>query len=178
VGGPVAKLWKNGLLTPLNDLATTCAVAESMVVSGSDVYVAGYAAPTLYTAGSVPWTAQCWKNGKAIPLSNGMDGAKAFAIATVGDSVYSAGFTSAGSGAMATLWRNGNPVRLTQGKTDAVVLALAVPTSSYFTGQFAAGEYAAGFEGNKAMVWMNGVGHALTDGSTEAEAHGIAVVPH
>lgn len=128
--GPVAKLWKNGVLTPLSDLTTTTAVAESVVVSGSDVYVAGYAAPATHTAGSEPWTAQYWKNGTVIPLTNGVDGAKAFGIAVVGDSVYTAGFTSAGSGVMATMWRNGNPARWTQGNTNAVALALAVPTKS------------------------------------------------
>jgi len=175
---PVAKLWKNGVLTPLNDLATTNAVAESVVVSGSDVYVAGYAAPTLYTAGSEPWTAQFWKNGTALPLSDGINGAKAFAIAVVGDSVFTAGFTSAGAGAIATIWRNGSPVRWTNGSLDAVVLALAVPSTKFMTDHFPAGEYAAGFEGSTAKVWVNGVAKNLTDGSREAEAWGIFVVTH
>lgn len=175
--GPVAKLWKNGVLTPLSDLATTIAVAESLVVSGSDVYVAGYAAPALHTAGSEPWTAQYWKNGRAIPLSDGINGAKAFAITVVGDSVFTAGFTSAGAGDMATLWTNGNPARWTTGNQDALVLALAVPTTRFLTGPVAAGEYAVGYEGSTAKVWVNGVPQKLTDGSREAEAWGIALVP-
>jgi len=174
---PVAKLWKNGVLTALNDLTVSNAVAESVVVSGSDVYVAGYAAPTLYSAGSEPWTAQYWKNGKAIPLSDGIHGAKAFAITVVGDSIFTAGFTSAGAGVMATLWTNDSPARWTNGNQDALVLGLAVTTTRSLHSQVVSGEYAAGYEGSVAKVWVNGMAQNLTDGTREAEAWGICVVP-
>jgi hypothetical protein len=177
VTGPVAKLWKNGVLASLSDLVATTAVAESVVVSGPDVYVAGYAAPTLYASGSEPWTAQYWKNGQAVPLSDGVHGAKAFAISVAGDSVFAAGFTSAGAGDLATVWNNGSAVRWTQGSTDGLILALAAPGIPFLPEQFAGNLYAAGYEGSTAKVWVNGVPQSLTDGSTEAEAWGIFVAP-
>lgn len=158
--GNVVTYWKNGVLTPLSDLSAVSAVAEFVVVSGSDVYVAGYSAPTLYTTGSSPYIAQYWKNGTAIPLTDGINGAKAFGIAVVGGSVYSAGFTSAGAGVMATIWRDGSPARLTVGNYNAVVLALAVLSKRILSTEIVLGEYAVGYDGSTAKVWVNGVSQA------------------
>jgi hypothetical protein len=173
--GPVAKLWKNGVLTPLNDLNTTCAVAESVVVSGTDVYVAGYSNPTLFTAGSVPYTAQYWKNGVAVPLSDGINGAKAFTIKASGSAVYTGGFSSNGAEAIATLWENHTPSTWTSGTMAAVVLSVDLRPTFTAIPPIA---YAAGYSGSTAMVWENGVPTALTDGTRDAEARSICVVPH
>lgn len=166
VTGPVAKLWKNGVLTPLSDLNTTAAVAESVVVSGTDVYVAGYSTPPW---GSHPYTAQYWKNGIAFQLSDSTHGAKAFAIKVIGDAVYTGGFSSNGAGAIATLWKNQNPSTWTDGTMNTVVLSVDLLPNLV---------YAAGFSGSTALVWDNGIPTALTDGSQDAEARGICVVPH
>ena len=166
---PVAKLWKNGVLTRLSDPATEIGIARSLAVVDGDVYVAGYTAPS--GVGSAPYLARYWKNGLAVPLTDGTHGAKAFAVAAAGGSVYAAGFTSAGGGVMATMWKDGHAYPYTTGGSDALILAMAIgglPTQSTV--------YSAGWEGSVAKVWVNGVPQPLTDGSQEAEALGLCLV--
>lgn len=161
---PIAKLWKNGVETWLTDGITMCSVAESLVVSGGDVYVSGYAA--MNGQGSAPYIAHYWKNGKAVPLTDGIHGAKAFSIALNGGDVYAAGFSSAGAGIMATVWKNGTPIPWTSGNTTALILSMAVSGSDV---------YAVGFEGSTVKCWMNGAATNLTDGTQEAEADAICL---
>lgn len=59
-GNQVATYWKNGTPVPLTD-GTSVAEATGVYVSGSDVYVSGYAQGS--NQGSY------WKNGAAVPLT-------------------------------------------------------------------------------------------------------------
>lgn len=163
---PVAKLWKNGVETWLSDGITMNSVAESLVVSGGDVYVSGYGA--MSGQGSAPYIAHYWKNGKAVPLTDGIHGAKAFSIALNGSDVYAAGFSSADAGIMATVWKNGTPAKWTSGNTTALILSMAVSGNSV---------YAVGSDGGTVKCWMNGTATDLTDGSQEAEADAICLSP-
>ena len=101
----VAMIWKNGVGTALTD-GTKNAYANAIVVSGTDVYVAGQedGLPTL------------WKNGAASRLYNNSsyDSAEAQAIAVSGQDVYVAGNTreqqnipGIGWGNVVMLWKNG-----------------------------------------------------------------------
>lgn len=164
--GPVAKVWKNGLSTWLTDGITKMSVAESLVVSGEDVYLAGYTGP--WGQGSFPYTACYWKNGAAMPLTDGTFGAKAFSIALSAGTVYAAGFTTAGGGDMATVWKDGTPARWTTGNSTALILAMAVSGPDV---------HAVGYVGNTATYWHNGTAMALTDGRQEAEAQSIFLAP-
>src|SRR5687767_14783031 len=83
-GVRVAKYWKNGQAVSLSD-STNDAVAYSIAVVGSDVYVAGAEGCPANTV------AKYWKNGQAVSLTNGTNDAVAFSIAVMGSDVYVAG---------------------------------------------------------------------------------------
>jgi hypothetical protein len=97
--------------------------AGSIVVSGTDVYVAGWE-----EAGQV-LVAKYWKNGLPVALSDGVHGAEAYAIAVSGSEVYVAGAQKNGPADAAMYWKFGVPVSLTAGTTAAVAAALAVDGS-------------------------------------------------
>ncbi len=164
--GPVAKVWKNGVESWLTDGITKMSVAESLVVSGQDAYVVGYTAP--WGQGSFPYTACYWKNGTAVPLTDGTFGAKAFSLALSAGTVYAAGFTTAGGGDMATVWKDGTPATWTNGRSTALILAMAVSGADV---------HAVGYDGNTASYWHNGTAVALTDGRQVAEAQAICLTP-
>ena len=69
----IAKLWKNGVATNLTN-GTTDAKALSVVVNGTDVYVAGY------ESNGTNKVAKYWKNGVATNLTNGATNAEARSI--------------------------------------------------------------------------------------------------
>lgn len=97
-----ALLWKNGAATVLSSAE---AGANSVFVSGSDVYVAGEAA----NAGS-----ECpvvWKNGVPNVLSNS-DG-EAYSVFVSGTDVYVAGELETQDREQPVVWKNGNPTLLT-----------------------------------------------------------------
>ena len=100
---------------------TTNPWANSIAVSGSDVYVVGYQ----NTGKDV---AMVWKNGTATSLTDGTQYAIANSIAISGSDVYIAGVqASATTGYyIATLWKNGTAGNLTDGSTNAVASAVLV----------------------------------------------------
>jgi hypothetical protein len=69
----VPKLWKNGLDTHLTD-ETKTGRAESITISGSNVYVVGYESNGIHKV------AKLWKNGVATDLTDGTKDAEAHAI--------------------------------------------------------------------------------------------------
>ncbi len=109
-GVNVAEYWKNGVATYLaND--SIFSEANSVFVSGSDVYVAG--AVNFYKV-PVPggfendfnYTATIWKNGIPTYLTNSSVNSIANLIQVVGSDVYILGTTG---NAVTTLWKNGTP---------------------------------------------------------------------
>jgi hypothetical protein len=168
--GAVATIWKNGVVAASLFDGTRAAVANAVTVSGSDVYVAGFA----YNDGTVvPWDgtygiATVWKNGVASSLTDGSRWARATSIAVAGDDVYVAG-TEAN---IAKVWKNGVATSLTDGSRDAWVSALVVAGDDVYVA--GTEETAAGVP--VAKVWKNGVAISLTDGAHRALASSIAVV--
>jgi hypothetical protein len=92
-GSWVACYWKNGVLTALTD-GKAEAGPRANVVSGGDVYIAGYEG-----------NGACyWKNGEKIALTGG---SVAHDIAVSGNVVYVAGITSIAGTQAACYWKNG-----------------------------------------------------------------------
>jgi len=121
----VAKYWKNNQPVILSD-GTEDAYAQSIAVSGADVYVAGtelngkaYLDASGYTYKKS--IAKYWKNGKPVNLTDGNEDAEAKSIAISGTDVYVAGTVNG----YATYWKNGVAVKLSNVESDANSIFLA-----------------------------------------------------
>lgn len=172
-GKNVAMYWRNDTVVKLTD-GTRDASAQSIFVSGNDVYVAGYQDKV----GSLLNIATYWKNGTAFPLSITGTGGPfdvANSIFVNGNDVYAAGLERAANGNdVAKYWKNGTPVSLTDGTKDADAQSVFVAGNDV---------YVAGSENKSvtnntgiAKYWKNGVAVSLTDGSTSAGASDIFVL--
>ena len=82
-------------------MVTLCR-SDSIVVSGEDVYVAGYVYNGSY------YVAKYWKNGKAVPLSDGMGPSIAYAITLSGNDVYVAGYEATGQRPLQNIGKMGS----------------------------------------------------------------------
>jgi hypothetical protein len=162
---PVAKVWKNGVGTPLADGSRDSA-ARSMAIAGSDVYVAGFA------SNGTHWVATVWKNGVAVPLTDGTTDSDAWSVAVSGSDVYAVGYEFDPTYWVARFWKNGVGAPLTDGRGPANATSVTVSGSDV---------YVVGFESNGrhpvASVWRNGVPTDLTDGTTDASAWSVCPFP-
>jgi len=109
--GNSAALWKNGIAQSLtgtlvkNEPAILPKTwANSVYVSGNDVYVAG----GIRNEQDVN-VAVLWKNGEIQHLSDGTDDSNAFSVFVSGNDVYVAG----SEGIFVTLWKNGKAKNIT-----------------------------------------------------------------
>jgi len=108
----IAKYWKNVQPVVLNSSGT--AQAKSIVVVGSDVYVAGADGDFSNNTSR----AKYWKNGQEVFLT-GATGATANAITVSGGDVYVAGRENG----VAKYWKNGQPVSLlSNAEANAIVV--------------------------------------------------------
>src|SRR5690606_14591950 len=112
-----AILWKNGQPQQLTEGYT----ANSVLVSGSDVYVAG----------SGYLDAMIWKNGEAQHFATPSQAA-ALSIYVAGADVYVGGYEYSDAGensygpTKAMIWKNGVAQPLTTGNENAMVKSLRV----------------------------------------------------
>jgi len=118
--GSQAKLWKNGVVTIIDNIASGVGgtvSANDVFVSGNDVYVVGQKQLTTYNFDYkfYPSVAILWKNGIATNLSNGNTIASATSIFVTGSDVYVCGYeyvptfiNSIGSPS-GKIWKNGVP---------------------------------------------------------------------
>jgi hypothetical protein len=111
----VARYWKNGLPFTLGE-----GIATSIVVVGSDVYVAGY---TFRAQGNS--VAKYWKNGQEVTLTNGSE-AYGMSIAVLDGDVYVAGTEVNNFNYVAKYWKNGQPVPLTTGSNQSQASGIVV----------------------------------------------------
>lgn len=111
-GLAMATVWKNGISTILTTGDTSVAVATSVYVAGSDVYVAGYEQEDYYHGGAT--FAKYWKNGSPVKLSTAPS--TATGIMVFGNDVYVSGWEDNGPIRIAKYWKNGVP--LTLGKVN------------------------------------------------------------
>jgi hypothetical protein len=170
---PRAILWKNGKAQYLPFLgARQTGFANSVFVSGKDVYVAGTYRPANYPydfrAGAV-----LWKNGAAQYLSpsDATPDTEANSVYVSGGDVYVAGQVSG----KAALWKNGAmlPLSLDSGSTSWASSVFVSGGDVYVAG---GGEYSAESSGYAAILWKNGEKQNLSDGSIFGVAHSIFVI--
>ena len=152
----VAKLWKNGVAQNLSN-GTNIAYANSVFVSGNDVYVAG-------TDNGI---AKFWKNGVAQNLTNGSTTAEAHSVYVSGNDVYVAGV----EGDYGKLWKNEVAQNLTTGSTASEAYSVFVSGGDVFV----AGAVSDG-SNLLATLWKNGVAQYLTDRTIASVAQSVFVV--
>jgi hypothetical protein len=110
----VVTFWKNGVATKWGD-SNGYTIAQSIAVSGTDVYLAGSSGHSLGT----PPQAVYWKNGTPTTLSGSTS--EASGIAVLGNDVYVTGEINGKPG----YWLNGVPVIL--GSTGSPSQIVVVP---------------------------------------------------
>ena len=156
-----AVLWTNGTPTPLLDGTFSGAAgnppyttyAASLLVSGSDVYVAGFAQKALQIAPNTYWDANVavyWKNGVPTDLSqvtNQGPNTMATSIAVSGSDVYVAGNIQS-SIPLAVYWKNGTQVPLPNTGLPTSASSIAVSGSNVYV--------AGNVNGGASGYWTNG----------------------
>jgi len=194
-----AAVWKNGVLLYQLTTGNSNSYAESIFVSGGNVYVCGD-----YSTDAV-----VWKNGTMSTLGKGSYISSsnysywyATAMQVVGGDVYVAGYTNIDTGyKTGRIWKNGTEQTLV---ANAVFYDIAVSGndvytagnekvwkngvelysgSSIFSSLSVSGNdvYVAGYTANSgsnkfAKVWKNGtVLYQLTDGTTDTRGNDICV---
>lgn len=170
--------WKNGVIVNLPITAGyNQGSARSIVVSGSDVYVAG--SDQVNGSRSLP---KLWKNGAIVPvslstgnISNGLPVVLGilYAVAVSGTDVYLAGSQSPFSGnQVVTYWKNGVPIPLSDGTTVGEATGLFLSGSDVYVSGYVQGT-------GQRTYWKNGTAVPITvpSNSTSFVGRGIYVSP-
>jgi len=165
-GKSVAAYWKNGVVTKLTD-SSSHAFAKSILVNGSDVYVAGYEMVNNIQ------NATYWKNGVKNVLSS--QPSEAYSIAMNSEGVYVAGYAIDPDPyvyMVTTYWKNGIPMGL-PGKTPNFTprRVVAIGNDIYVSGAIADPK-----DGHfTATYWKNGSLIKPADTSSTTFSTAIAV---
>ena len=167
-GNTRCKLWKNGVETNL----TTYGHANSVFVSGNDVYVAGAVVTT--TQYGNRGIARVWKNGVATNITDGTKDASAESVFVVGNDVYVAGYERYGPSnslldqiIAAKVWKNGVETVLSSSSFAKSVFVLG--NDVYVAG------YSTGGDEYVAQLWKNGAMTSLSDGTKTTYAESVFV---
>jgi len=119
-GNGIAKVWKNGVATPLTN-GQQDAQAYSVFLAGNDVHVAGNESNGTET------DAKIWKNGQpTATFSTGVHSAYALSVYVSGNDIYVSGIENNGSVEVAKVWKNGQVIFATLGQNDAVAHSVFV----------------------------------------------------
>jgi len=168
--GPVttqggAMLWVNGEARNLNIGHTSSAL--SVFVSGSDIYVSGWASITEDYSRAV-----LWKNGESRMLSDKHSSASSVFVSGV--DVYIAGWINSEEGYKAMLWKNGSAEALSAalpGRTQSssATSVFVCDSDVYVAGSAYMGEF------DNAVLWKNGAIQILMSESYTGRAKSVFV---
>jgi hypothetical protein len=151
-----------------NSVGTAYGNDLSFTTTGSstpDVYIVGRE-----RNGTTADVAMLWKNGVAIPLTNGINHAEALSVFVYGTDVYICGWASNGTTDVATLWKNGVATALTNSANNSKANSVFVSgTDVYVCG------WANNGTTNVATLWKNGVATSLTS-TFNAMAYSVFVL--
>ncbi|WP_271766729.1 cadherin domain-containing protein [Aquimarina algiphila] len=161
-GDDIATFWKNGEAISLTD-GSNEAKANSVFVSGDDVYVAGYE-----VGNSGFEVATLWRNGETIKLTDGNSDARANAVYVSGNDVYVVGYRFISSRIFATLWKN--QVQKDIGDIGSSANAVYVSGDDVYIVGYQYGE-----SKSVATLWRNEEEIALTDGVNNAFANDVYI---
>jgi len=126
-----------------------------------NVYVAGYESNSTYTS-----YAKIWKNGVAIPLTDGTDFAVANSVFVSGTDLYAVGNRSNGTYGKAVIWKNGVETELNPGSSYREAYSIYVSGNDV---------YVAGAENSIPKVWKNGIGTSLSTGTSTSSSYASSV---
>ncbi len=169
-----AKCWKNGVLLPIQDSASSWlnkSFINAMAVNGNDVYVAGY-----NNKGCA-----YWKNGVPVSLP---DGRSVSGIVVIGNDVYVSG-TGIGPGKnTAVYWKNGTQIQLSDSSylsTGAEATGItAINNDIYICGsETYSNIYIGGtrFNYTYSKIWKNGIPLTISKRDANNNTTGIFVKP-
>ncbi|MDR1841496.1 MAG: Ig-like domain-containing protein [Holophagales bacterium] len=173
--GAAARVWKDGQILYSLPSNTVNAHANSVYVSGGDIYAVGFDLNNNWMV-----VATAWKNGQLLyQLTNGIQyGGNAYSVVAHNGIVYIAGADPLPNSPLiiprATIWKDGAPTHLTDGSFEAEANSVFVTDEGDV--------YVAGYESNVnsisvATVWKNGeLLYRLTDGQYGAQAESVFVI--
>jgi hypothetical protein len=201
VSSTVAAVWKNGVEQTLSDGVEYASMAQSVYVSGNDVYVAGLEGK-MNTRIRV---ARVWKNNVVQTLSDSATSSVANSVFVSGDDVYVAGSSilwkngvkhyTTGSSGTSSVFVSGNDIyttgyenSLTAGvwKNNEILYLFYDSKHPYYrtcaNSVYVSGNdvYVAGYEirdsGYVAMLWKNGTAQNLDGQTSSAVANSVFVL--
>lgn len=157
-----ATYWKNGTAINLSGGGSGESHANSITVSGGNVYVAGFENYP-YTSGGITnhySTARYWKNSTGVKLSGSAGrNADSNSIFVSGNDIYVAGWQDDGyKGMVAKYWKNGTQVNLTNGNKSAYAEVIAVSPNGDV--HVAGRNFYDGY-GVRIVYWKNGVDNMI-----------------
>jgi sulfur transfer complex TusBCD TusB component (DsrH family) len=117
--------------------------------------------------------AKLWKNGVAVPLTDGFKDASANSVYVTGNDVYIVGYENNGSKNVAKIWKNGMVTSLTDGSKNAQARSVFISGNDVYVAGY---EYDQSNTITKAVLWKNGIATSLTDGSFEGIATSVYVI--
>jgi hypothetical protein len=139
----IVKYWKNDKPVVLS---STGYLANSIAVSGNDVYVAGLGFGITYPI------AKYWKNGSSVNLTNGSKNANVTAIVVSNGDVYVSGSETNDTNdtAFAKYWKNGIPIDLHDNGSASANSIAVIGNDVYVAGDTRIGNR------HYARLWKNG----------------------
>jgi hypothetical protein len=161
----VAEVPLNATTGPVSVITANGTASSQTFTYVPDIIVAGGESNTSGTT-----IAKYWKNGVAVPVTDGSNNALAYSMFVSGPDIYLAGYENKGSVSVAKYWKNGTAVSLGNGTQNSGASSIFISgTDVYVAGSESNGTHTV------AKYWKNGVAVPLSNGQTDAWATSITL---